>query len=480
MMRRKWRCNLTDLIDRGNPTLDEVLNHEDLATALRNDADQLVTYLFDRQPGRHIDEMIRFALYDTSNPRRTSKAAQFLSAPARRLQSRLYRDGTFLTEVTKFPDSENAQNPVSISNFERIAQMALSQEPELLKNQFKGLFLKMLHRIEYLGYRELLTHLIQEHPLCEFFYEPPAEGYFILANFAAECSDRLIKLGKPADNEAPSDERELLTRRLMNIFSVLIELFAGTDVTVPPADLNTEQFIRLLCEAALPPDPSYPTSVVASGVHAIQAIVMNFVEEKLNLDGTESREPYNRRNNVSGYLKEFSKSWCRRVGLLEQNFDPTRLDPKRKLYIMIAFPVVWYAAIDPLFPLFWESTPAVTEFTQAMYYRIENMSITRLSRFAKDHKLVDEFINRLCYSPKKNPEENGIILANDVVVLEYPDRMLALNPQIWLLLKLIVFGKTSKDAKKWLPLPRNKDDKEKWEAFSILVVKKVLPYTELW
>jgi hypothetical protein len=455
--------------------VEDVLNHADLASALRNDADQLVKFLFGDSP--KIERMMDLALYPTTttdkNARLSSKAAQFLSAPARRLQQSLYRDATFKTKLRGFLKSPSSTNPVSISNFERILQMALMQQPGLLQNEFKGLFQDILEHIEYLGYRELLTHLMQEQPLCDRLYEPPAEGYIFLAEHAAMWGEELV------EKKQPSEERELLTRRIVNIFSLLIELFAGTEITLPPDDLNMLQFVRFLCEAALPFDEFYPGSVVATGVQAIQAIVMNFVEEKMTVNevtGESKRDPYNRKSDVSDYLKHFSRHWCRKWNLLDKDFKITSLTREKKWYVCTSFPVVWYAAIDPLFPLFWEANPPTTEFTQAMYYRIENMSVTRLSKFVMDHNLAEELTKRLNYSPDRNPEENGIVIAIDNTVINCKERMLALNPQIWLLIKLIVYGETSRKEQKQLPLPRSPDNRTKWDAFAQLVVQKVLPY----
>jgi hypothetical protein len=187
---------------------------------------------------------------------------------------------------------------------------------------------------------------------------------------------------------------------------------------------------------------------------------MNFVEEKMRVNeatGDSKRDPYNRKSNVSVYLEQFSRRW----NLLGPDFKITFLTGEKKWHIYTFFPIIWYAAIDPLFPLFWEANPATTEFTQAMYYRIENMSVTRLSKFVTDHNLAKELTKRLNYSRDRNPEENGIIIAINNTVIDCKERKLGLNPQIWFLIKLIVYGETSRKEEKRLPLPWSTDNRKK-------------------
>jgi hypothetical protein len=402
--RRKIENELTRLLtSKGlDVELEEVLHHRELHTSLRSEVPELLNYILPTDPalGGHLPALLNAALNPTpaqlADPRfhKTSAfATKVLSAPSHQLWARLHKSQLMIDTMRNFPDTENGQNnPVFCGHFLEIFVAMVRQKIDILVNAFPHFIVKILSRINLLGYQELLSQLAVDHP--DEFAAPATstEGYRYIAGRAQHCADRLAESTDPAD-------RDIWAAKLGGICSSLSHVCTDRPQSIQ-AMANDLIFIRLFRDAIF-------RNPVEEDAHLAFNRGISFLTQLIALgeEDTVAHKP------IARFLREFARRFYTEKGVDKIQWETiTDFTPTERMLID-AFPVLWQGGIDCMYPLFFRKNPVSSPFNQAMLLRLTRFSRVRLLVFLHDHQIFDRIAavtdSKSDASPSLNPHLNA-------------------------------------------------------------------------
>jgi hypothetical protein len=414
--------------------VDAVLLHSEYVNTLRAAPRSLQEYLTEHPTA--LRQLFHHALAGTDS-RLSALATRALAQPKSNFYAAIVNAPAFGEGLREFTNSAGTRNPVYVGHFGAILLCSLRAEYELVSAAVGGMgcFVKtVFETIGLLGRQEFLWYLLQEQPTRWTGTDgSPAAGFATLAAMVADAAER----------------REWPT--VVGFLNVLLNSLKD-EILQPNDGISSLELVSALTDATFA-DPKEEL-VFYTGIDVITRIVAWMENPQ---DPVAQAEWAPELPGVKGFLAAYGEGFLRRFDTPEEGAWEAEQLGEQQMILVRAFPVLWEAMIERLYPVFFRNPPVSSDFNSAFLERVCKMERPRVLWFAP--RLIRQFLRKPMVVP-------GSRLAQ-----QRDGQVVAANPH---LVKLAQWLAEQPHA----PASECTKADSEWVRFTEVVVDGVLPYLE--
>jgi hypothetical protein len=428
-----WPCDVRD-----------ILVHSDFLATLRALPDCYSAYILTCEH-RPVAQLLDLALLASG-----SAGSESLSALATRALAQ--RKSDFLTSVVRseaFGDGIAAflgrtadwRKPVTVGHFAAIFVAGARCDFDRVAALVGGLpaFLaKVVAHIDVLGWQDFLALLLLDFP-----------ANWVGSEDRGQARRGFASLGSALRRAADSARWPIVIGLLNALLSFVKEgELARFDEFVFDVD-----FVAALTEVTFAEPEAQPLAFM-TGVDLITRI-MDALEHPVEEAVVENADEHLAK--IRPYLAAYGASFRTRYRVSHEQFEDEL--GKEQEIVSRAFPVLWDALLEEVYPCFFRNTPVSSDFNIAFLTRITNL----------ERKRLVSMVPRLVECLQKNP----IVVPGSVYVQNTTEPVIATNPQVALLVEYL--AEQPHILQEEL---ENVEEMKAWDQLSVIVVEQLLPLRE--